>query len=54
MRVALEMVPTSADVLGIDIPKGLPSYRETVMPSKVSTSWGMVDWVWVRTRGDMN
>ena len=54
MRVALEMVPTSADVLGIDIPKGLPSYRETVMPSKVSTSRGMVDWVWVRTRGDVS
>ena len=52
--MALEMVPTSADVLGIDIPKGLPSYRETVMPSKVFTSRGMVDWVWVRMRGDVS
>ena len=42
--MALEMVPTSADVLGIDIPKGLPSYRETVMPSKVTTSRETVDW----------
>ena len=53
-RVALEMVPTSADVLGIDIPKGLSSYRETIIPSKVSTSRGTVDWVWVRTRGDVS
>ena len=30
VRVALEMVPTLADVLGIDTPKDLPSYRETV------------------------
>ena len=50
MRVALEIVPTSADVLGIDIPKGLLSYQETGMPSKVSTSRGTVDWGWVRTR----
>ena len=49
--MALEMVLTLADVLGIDIPKSLPSYRETVMLSKVTTFWGMVDWVWVRTRG---
>ena len=47
--MALEMVPISADVLNINILKGLPSYRETVMPSKVSTSWGTVDRVWVRT-----
>ena len=45
MRVALEMVPTSADVLGIDTPKGLPSYREIVMLSMVTTSRGTVDWV---------
>ena len=51
MRVALEMVPTSADVLGIDIPKGLLRYLETVMASMVTTSWGTVDWVWVRTGG---
>ena len=54
MRVALEMVPTSADVLGIDTPKGLPSYREIVMLSMVTTSRGTVDWVWVRMRGDVS
>ena len=43
MRVALEMVSTSADVLGIDTPKGLPSYRETVMPSRVTNPRGTVD-----------
>ena len=47
--MALEMVPTSVDVLGIDIPKGLPNYRETVMPSNVSISRGTVDRVWART-----
>ena len=57
--MALEMVPTSADVLDIDIPKGLPrismpSNRETVMLSRVTTSRGTVDWVWVRTRGDVS
>ena len=54
MRVVLEMVPTSIDVLGIDIPKDLPNKRETVMPSNVSTSWGTVDWVWTRMRGDVD
>ena len=59
MRVALEMVPTSADVLGIDIPKGLPrismpSNQETVMLSRVTTSRGTVDWLWVRTRGEVS
>ena len=59
MRVALEMVPTSADVLSIDIPKGLPrismpSNQETVMLSRVTTSRGTVDWVWVRTKGDVS
>ena len=54
MRVALEMVPTSADVLGIDTPKGLLSYQEIVMLSMVTTSRGTVDWVWVRTRGDVS
>ena len=52
--MALEMVSTSADVLGIDTPKDLPSYRETVMMSMVTTSRGTVDWVWVRTRGDVS
>ena len=54
MRVALEIVPTSADVLGIDTPKDLPSYRETIMPRMVTTSRGTVDWVWVRMRGDVS
>ena len=40
--MALEMVPTSADVLGINTPKDLPSYRETIM---ITTSQGTVDWV---------
>ena len=48
VKVALEMVPTLADVLGIDIPMGLSNYRETVMPSNVSTSQGTVDWVWAK------
>ena len=47
--MALEMVPTLIDVLSIDIPKGLPNYRETVMLSNVSTSRGAVDRVWART-----
>ena len=54
MRVALEMIPTFADALGIDTPKDLSSYRETVMPSMVTTSQGTVDWVWVRTRGHVS
>ena len=52
--MALEMVPALADVLGINIPKGLPSNQETVMLSRVTTSRGTVDWVWVRTRGDVS
>ena len=48
VRVALEMVPTLADVLGTDIPMGLSNYRETVMPSNVSTSQGTVDRVWAK------
>ena len=51
MRVALEMVPTSADVLGIDTPKDLPTCQETIMLSMVTTSRRMVDWVWVGTKG---
>ena len=46
--MALEMVPTLVDVLGIDIPKGLLNYRETVMLSNVSTSRGAVDQVWAK------
>ena len=48
VRVALKMVPTLADVLGIDIHKGLSNYHKTVMPSNVSTSQGTVDWVWAK------
>ena len=44
--MVLEMVPTLADVLGIDIHKGLSNYQETVMPNNVSTSQGTVDRVW--------
>ena len=44
MRVALEMIRTSADILGIDTPKDLPSYRETIMSSIITTSRGTVDW----------
>ena len=54
MRVALEMVHISADVLGIDTPKDLSSYRETIMPSMITTSRGTVDWIWVRTRRDVS
>ena len=43
MRVALEMIPTSVDILSIDTPKDLPSYRETIMPSIVTTSRGTID-----------
>ena len=42
--MALGMIPTSADILDIDTPKDLPSYRETIMPSIVTTSRGTVDW----------
>ena len=49
--MALEMVPTSADVLGIDTSKDLLSCQETVMPSMVTTSRGMGDWVWVGRKG---
>ena len=41
--MALEMVPTSADVLGIDTPKGLPSYREIVMLSRVTNPRGTIE-----------
>ena len=46
--MALEMVLTLANVFGIDIPKSLPNYQETIMPSNVSTSREMVDRVWAR------
>ena len=51
MKVALVMVPTLADVLSIDTPKDLPTCQETIILSKVTTSRGMVDWVWVGTKG---
>ena len=41
--MALEMIPTSADILGIDTSKNWPSYRETIMPSMIVTSRGTVD-----------
>ena len=50
MRVVLEMIPNSANMFGIDTPKDLPSYRETMSPSMFATSRGMADYAWIRTR----
>ena len=50
MRVVLEMIPNSANMFGIDTPKDLPSYWETMSPSIFATSWGMTDYAWIRTR----
>ena len=38
----LEMILTSANIFGIDTPKDLPSYRETISLSTFTTSWGTV------------
>ena len=38
------------NIFGIDIPKGLPSNRETSLPSTLSTSRGTVDYAWIRSR----
>ena len=38
MRVALEMIPTSAHMFGIDTPKDLLSYQETISQSTFATS----------------
>ena len=54
MRVALEMIPTSADILSINTPKNWPNYWEKIMPSIVITSRGTVDWAWIRTRGNVS
>ena len=35
---------------GIDIPKDLPSNRETSLPSILSTSRGTIDYAWIRLR----
>ena len=51
--MVLEMAPTLANVLGIDISKDLLNNREIVMPNNDSTSRGMVDWVWAKMRGGM-
>ena len=49
--VALELLSTLVDILGIDIPKDLPNNQETVRPSNDFTFRGMVDWVWARMQG---
>ena len=38
------------NIFGIDIPKGLSSNRETSLSSTLSTSWGTVDYAWIRSR----
>ena len=41
--MALELLSTLVDILGIDIPKDLPNNQETVRPSNDFTFRGMVD-----------
>ena len=36
------------NIFDIDIPKGLPSNRETSLPSTLSTSQGTADYAWIR------
>ena len=43
------MILTSANMFGIDTPKDLPSYRETMLPSIFATSRGTTDYAWIRT-----
>ena len=38
------------NIFGIDIPKDLPSNRETSLPSILSTSRGTIDYAWIRLR----
>ena len=38
------------NIFSIDIPKDLPSNRETSLPSILSTSQGTVDYAWIRLR----
>ena len=47
---SLEIIPTSANIFGIDIPKDLPSNQETSMPSILSTSQGTTGYAWIRSR----
>ena len=51
--VALELLSTLVDILGIDIPKDLLNNQETVRPSNDFTFRGTVDWVWARMQGGM-
>ena len=51
--VALELLPTPADMLDIDIPKDLPNNQEIVGPSNDFTFRGVADWIWARMRGEM-
>ena len=51
--MALELLPTPADMLGINIPKDLPNNRETIRPSNDFNSWGVADRIWARMRGEM-
>ena len=39
-----------SNMFGIDTPKDLPSYQETTLPSIFSTSQGMTDYAWIRSR----
>ena len=39
------------NIFGIDIPKDLPSYRETSLPSILCTSQGTTNYAWIRLRG---
>ena len=38
------------NIFGVDIPKGLPSNRETSLPSMLSTSRRTVDYAWIGLR----
>ena len=38
------------NIFGIDIPKGLPSNRETRLSSTLSTSRGTANYTWIRPR----
>ena len=39
-----------SNMFGIDTPKDLPSYRETMLPSIFATSQGTADYAWIRSR----
>ena len=38
------------NIFGVDIPKGLPSNRETSLSSMLSTSWGTAGYAWIGSR----